>query len=280
MTEWQKRRITTVTSEATLVQTLQQLGVQATDSCLVHTALSQLGYVPGGEQAVVGALKTVFKHGNLVMPAQTADYSDPQFWEMPPTTPAAASAIHAAMPGFDPELSPVHFIGKTPEYFRTLPGTKRSEHPLCSMCAWGPLASQICVTTTFDQPFGANGPLQKLYDLDAKIIFLGTDYETCTALHLAESTIGRPQFYSTAPLALEGGTQWVRFIDVPLDPYDDFTTVGLAFEAAHPEALQQKPLATSRIAVLQMRPLVDFARTYYRQKDQTQQELLRGIRAI
>lgn len=275
MSAWQQKPITAVVTAQELQDQLLALGLQATDSCLVHTALSQFGYIPGGEQTVVSVLKRVLRQGNLVMPAQTADYSDPGDWEWPPAVPAAVQRIRASMPPFDRRLSPTHFIGKTPEYFRTLLGTVRSGHPLYSLCAWGQNSVEICETTTYDLPFGPASPLQKLYALDGKIVMLGTGYESCTALHLAESTINRPQFTEVAPVAQGDQTVWTTFKNVALEPYDDFKALGTRFEQAHPRAVQRMTVAPGTITVVALRPLIDFARDYYRQKDRRHPDRLR-----
>lgn len=275
MSAWQKQPITAVVTAQELQDQLLALGLRETDSCLVHTSLSQFGYIPGGEQTVVSVLKRVLRQGNLVMPAQTADYSDPSYWEAPAASPAAVQRIRASMPPFDRRLSPTHFIGKTPEYFRTLPGTVRSGHPLYSLCAWGQNSVELCETTTYDLPFGPASPLQKLYALDGKVVMLGTDYASCTVLHLAESTINRPQFTEEAPVWQDDRPVWVPFKNVALEPYDDFNALGARFEQAHPQAVQRITVAPGTITVVAIRPLVDFARDYYRQKDRRHPARLR-----
>lgn len=79
MTNWQEREITRVTTATDLYDLFDRLGLRATDSCLVHTSLSAFGYIPGGEQTLVTALKTTLSQGNIVMPAQSADYTDPRY---------------------------------------------------------------------------------------------------------------------------------------------------------------------------------------------------------
>jgi len=268
MTNWQEREITRVTTATDLYDLFDRLGLRATDSCLVHTSLSAFGYIPGGEQTLVTALKTTLSQGNIVMPAQSADYTDPREWLYPPVRQDLQAKVMAGMPAYDRTLTPCHFIGITPEYFRALPDTQRSGHPTCSMTAWGRNAAQICATSTLDLPFGAQGPLQKLYDLNAKVVCLGTDFETATALHLAESTIGRPVFEEQAPISVAGKPQWRSYQMVELEPYDDFNAMGAAFCQAHPEQVIQQPLGQHHQArAIGMRALVDFARAYYRAKD-------------
>lgn len=267
MRNWKHHKITTVLTGQALHDQLVALGVTPTDSLMVHTALSHFGFIPGGEQTVVSVFKALVPQGNIVMAAQTADLSDPAEWELPPADGPSIEKIRAAMPAFDRDASPIHFIGKTPEYFRTLPGTRRSDHPLMSVCAWGRDSATIVHTTSNDLPFGDQGPLQKLYDLDAKIVALGTDYESCTALHLADSTIGRPTHTEEAPVLRNGQVVWEGYQNVDLEPYDDFNLMGAYFEEAHPDAVKSASIAQGTIAVLPMRPLIDFARDFYRQKD-------------
>lgn len=270
-TNWNQREIQTVTTATDLQRLFAQLGLTATDTCLVHTALSAFGFIPGGEQTLVSALKATLNQGNIAMPAQTADWSDPTDWGNPPVRPDLQAKVIAGMPAFDRDLTPCHMIGVTPEYFRTLPDTQRSNHPTCSMTAWGRDAAAICATTTFDLPFGAQGPLQKLYDLDAKVLCLGTPFENATAIHLADSTLDRPTHLERAPIKINGQTKWISFQMAPLEPYDDFNEMGAAFMAAYPQAVQEATIGDHRTArVMSMRQLVDFARTYYRAKDAAQ----------
>ena len=243
--------------------------VAKTDSCIVHTSLSAFGYIPGGERTIVKALKDIFSEGNIVMAAQTADLSDPAEWGAPPATEQAQMIIKENMVPFDKNETPIHYIGKTPEYFRTSDGVKRTNHPLYSMCAWGRDADHICRNRKYDMPFDWDSPLGDLYKLDAKVIMLGTDYESCTALHLADSTIDRPLLEETAPVKNEKGErEWITFKNVDeLDKYDDFNEFGTYFEEHYPEAIVKIPIYKGFVRIIQMRQLVDSAQIYYRKKD-------------
>lgn len=79
MANWNEREITRVTTATDLYDLFDRLGLRATDACLVHTSLSAFGYIPGGEQTLVTTLKTTLAQGNIVMPAQSADYTDPRY---------------------------------------------------------------------------------------------------------------------------------------------------------------------------------------------------------
>ncbi|MBS1011933.1 AAC(3) family N-acetyltransferase [Levilactobacillus brevis] len=267
MTNWQEREITRVTTAIDLYDLFDRLGLRATDSCLVHTSLSAFGYIPGGGADVGDGAQNDLVSRQYCDAGPVGRLYRPTRMAVSPVRQDLQAKVMAGMPAYDRTLTPCHFIGITPEYFRTLPDTQRSGHPTCSMTAWGRNAAQICATPTLDLPFGAQGPLQKLYDLNAKVVCLGTDFETATANHLAESTIGRPVFEEQAPISVAGKPQWRSYQMVELEPYDDFNVMGAAFCQAHPEQVTQQPLGQHHQArALGMRALVDFAREYYRKK--------------
>lgn len=99
---WEQQTITTVTAGSQLHKALLSIGLQPTDSCIVHTRMSAFGFIPGGEQAVVSVLKKVLADGDIIMPAQSTDLSSPEGWGYPPVDPSLISSVHAALPAFDP----------------------------------------------------------------------------------------------------------------------------------------------------------------------------------
>ncbi|OYR94733.1 AAC(3) family N-acetyltransferase [Lactobacillus taiwanensis] len=264
-----KEKINYVTSVQEIENILRQY-IKSTDSCEIHTSLSAFGYIPGGEQAIVTMLKNVLCNGNIMMPAQTNDLTDPSEWGNPAVTLSAQEKIRKYILPFDLEKSSIQMIGRTPEYFRTSKGVKRSNHPLYSVCVWGKDAKIICKKRTFDMPFGKNSPLYDLYKLNAKIIMLGTDYESCTALHLADSTINRPMLEEKAPIrGRDGKTKWITFKNVDeLDKYDDFNEFGKYFEKKYSDSIVKVPIYKGYIRIIPMKLLVDTARDYYQVKDQ------------
>lgn len=269
---WHERTITTVTTGGQLREALRAVGLRPSDSCLVHVSLSAFGFIPGGTQTVVDALKDVLREGDIMMPAQTADITDPADWCAPPVEPSLVAAVRDALPAYDPQTTPVTGIGLTPEYFRSLPGTLRSGHPTCSMSVWGRHAAWLADchrNGDYDMPFGENSPLAKLVELDGTVVFLGTGFNTCTALHYAESTIGRPHIRESAPVRRADGTgvEWVSFDNIELEPYDDFEAFGERFLKRHADVVRSVALNGGVIRAFPMRVLVDSARTYWREAD-------------
>lgn len=156
-------------------------------------------------------------------------------------------------------------MGVTAEYFRTLPDVVRSNHPLYSFSVWGKDANWICNDRYNNAPFGRESPLQKLYDLDAKCLFLGTDFKTCTAIHYAESTIGRPITYDETAVLINGKRKWVKIPNYPLEPYDDFLELGAQFIRDYP--VKTADLPKGKIQCFSMRALINFDTNYYLMKD-------------
>ncbi|GHA15083.1 hypothetical protein GCM10010389_62130 [Streptomyces echinoruber] len=113
-----------------LAAELGALGVESGETLLVHSSLSSLGWVCGGAVAVVqGLLDALGPGGTLVVPTQTGDLSDPALWNNPPVPEEWWPAIRAAMPAYDPRITPSHGVGVIPETVRTWPGALRSAHP-------------------------------------------------------------------------------------------------------------------------------------------------------
>lgn len=261
--------IENITTKNDFEDALHTLGINPSDKCIVHTALSKFYYVPGTSETVVDALEEMLSNGTLIMPSQVSDNCDPATWMYPPVRKDLIQKVRDAMPPYNLKTSVTIGIGKTPEYFRTSPGVYRSNHPYLPLAIWGKNAASLAATQPMDLPYGAKSPLDYLYQNNGKTIFLGTDYETCTILHLAESTINRKLYdYSAATGRDENGkTIWTTYKNVDLDSYDDFNDLGAAFEEKYPNEWSQVKLGHGIIKVINIHPLIDFARQWFIEKD-------------
>lgn len=137
---------------------------------LVHSSLSAFGYIEGGAETLLTALIATCKKYNitLVMPAHS-DGTDTEESEV-----------------YDTALSSCKKMGIVSETFRTMKGVSRSAHPHLSFCAKGALSQKIIRKHKCETGLGQESPLEKLYQMNSLVLMLGTGYDTCTALHLAE----------------------------------------------------------------------------------------------
>jgi aminoglycoside 3-N-acetyltransferase len=104
---------------------LRELGIRPGAVVLAHGSLGRLGWVHGGEEAVIDALlSAVGSEGTVCMPTVSYGRYGPRH---PP-------------PPFDPART-AGMAGRISERFRQRDGVIRSLHPTHSVAASGPLAA-------------------------------------------------------------------------------------------------------------------------------------------
>lgn len=220
----------------TLVRDLSALGLHAGMTVLVHSSLSSLGWVCGGEQAVVLAIEEVVRpYGTLVMPAHSGGLSDPSGWENPPVPETWWEEIRRAMPAFDPELTPTRGMGKIPECFRGQKEVLRSRHPQFSFAAWGEHSVEVLSDQSLDFGLGEQSPLARVYDLDGWVLLLGAGHESNTSLHLSEHRADYPSkrvVTCSSPVVIDGHRRWKSYREINYDS-SDFGEIGKDFEQRH-----------------------------------------------
>ncbi|MGM9988585.1 MAG: aminoglycoside N(3)-acetyltransferase [Bacillaceae bacterium] len=254
----------------TIKKDLQALGVKKGMTLLVHSRLSSIGWVCGAEQAVIEALQEVLTtEGTLIMPAHSGHLSDPKDWCNPPVPEDWWETIRMMMPAFDKELTPTSGIGKIPEIFRTYPNVLRSNHPQTSFCAWGKHAEMITENHPLSFSLGVNSPLEKIYNLDGDVLFIGTNYDTHTSFHLSEyAQVGFEIQVVAAPIVENDVRVWKTFHELAYDT-DLFPTIGRAFEESYPVKTGMIGQATCRL--FKQRASVDFGRAFYKNKTRGEQ---------
>lgn len=237
---------------------LALLGVRPGEVLMVHTSLSSIGWVCGGAQALVEALlAAVGPEGTLVMPAHTVGNTEPAHWRRPPVPPAWHTMIRRNMPAFEADKTPAWRLGATAELFRTWPGTLRSNHPVGSTCANGPMAERITSRQPLTPMWGMDSPLGALYELDARVLLIGVGYSRCTCLHLAE--VQAPDMpretYGTAMLE-NGQRVWKTYEDFDYGSYP-YGPIGQRYEDEGNAVVGK--IGNAKAHLCKVRPLVEYA---------------------
>ncbi len=220
---------------AQILSDLKKLGLAAGDTVLVHSSLSSLGWVAGGEQAVVEALlQAVLPSGTLVMPTHSSHLTEPRLWQNPPVPESFWEIIRAETPAYNPYLTPTCGMGAIVNCFLRVPGVFRSSHPTHSFAAFGDKAAQIISSHSLEDGMGENSPLARLVELNAKILLLGVGFESCTMLHLAEVRANysdKGSMLQGSPMMVDKQRLWVEYRELNYNS-DDFVNLGDDFLAA------------------------------------------------
>ena len=251
-----------VIDEATLTQEFRALGIGPGEILLTHSSLRRVGPVRGESRAVVRALRAALgPDGTLVVPAFTPENSDTSRAYRQRIEGCAEEQIEElrrSMPPYDPRRTPAPSMGRLAEEVRTLPGALRSDHPQTSFAAVGPLARAIVSGHSPDCHLGERSPLARLYEEEAKVLFLGVGFSSCTAFHLAEYRVpDRPVQEYHCVVRVRGERTWWSYTDVALDD-TDFALLGSSFERS---AASVTAGAVGRAAarLFSLRDAVDYA---------------------
>jgi aminoglycoside 3-N-acetyltransferase len=247
---------------------LRALGVQPGHTVMLHNSLKSFNaFIPGGPEAVLLAVFDVLgDDGTVMMAAQSSNNSDPAHWSRPPVPEEWWAAIRAEMPPYDPRTTRTDGLGALAEYFRTAPGTRRTDHPNLSFCARGRHAASLTATQPWDAPFGEDSPLGRFVALGGYVLLLGVGHAANTTLHLAEHRATWPSkrgMTQGASVWREGRQQWVTLDETVDYDNDDFEQIGEAYE----RSIGYTPARVGEAATryLQAAPLVAFATTWMRE---------------
>ena len=168
---------------------LVALGVRAGDVVMLHASLRKLGLarsqgVQAGAEQLFDALEAaVGPSGTLLMVLGTEYPLDTV--NLKPV--AERAALLAGSPPFDFLGAPVlPEVGWVAEAFRRRPGTLVSNNPSGRFGARGARAEELLRDQPWNDYYGPGSPLERLCRAGGRILRLGADLETVTALHYAE----------------------------------------------------------------------------------------------
>ena len=225
------KTITNCITHQELIEQLRFHGVRAGMVIEVHAALSSLGYVVGGAQAVIDALIEVVGYsGTILMSLQTGNNSEPTYWRNPPIAYDLVQKIRKNTPIFNKKDSDTLGMGAIVENFRRREGVVVSNHPRNSYVAWGKYAKLLCNRHSLHFSLSEESPTARLTELKGYVLLLGCDYDCCTVMHLAEyRTDCRPILVQGSSVEIEGKQVWKKHLDMDINSVD-FLKIGKRME--------------------------------------------------
>lgn len=220
-----------------LKEELIKLGLENGMKILVHVSLSKIGNVEAGPETLISAMKEVITDdGIIVMPAYNS-YGD-----------------------YKPNLSIVN------EFFKNQADIIRTNQIIAAFAVWGKEKEKIAANIEYTEKglsfeAGEKSTLARLYDNNGWSLMLGTDYSTCTIMHLAENRAEWPsKIIFTEEYLLPDGKR-VQFHDVAYQD-EDFNMIGDAFESIYKNdisALKTGRIGKADCKLINQRIFVDFA---------------------
>jgi aminoglycoside 3-N-acetyltransferase len=148
---------------------MERLGVTKDDILFVHADLPHLGQLEGGVEMVTHILRA--SCACVVMPTFNFEFCDTGKFDIQ-NTPSALGVLSEA----------VRLRGR------------RTSHPTESVSAWG--RGQVGITLgDVSCAYDPGGAFERLYQMDAKLLFLGVENYNETMIHYAERIAGVPYRY-------------------------------------------------------------------------------------
>nr|WP_188260235.1 aminoglycoside 3-N-acetyltransferase [Azospirillum tabaci] len=227
-------------TRASLREDAERLGVGPGDIVMVHAAMSRVGPLLNGPDALIGALLDASSPDGTIL-AYT-DW-DTRYDGLLDENGRVAEEWRAHVPPFHPAASrAARENGVLAEFIRTWPGARRSGNPGASVAAIGARAEWMTADHPLDYGYGPGSPLAKLVDAGGKVLMVGAPLDSMTLLHHAEHLSrvpGKRIRRCEVPFATAAGTRW-RMIEefetaVPVVPgldEDCFATIVTDFLAA------------------------------------------------
>ena len=234
----------TVLTQDRLVAGFSALGLPAGSVVLVHSALSRLGWVQGGADALIDALLVaVGEDGTVLVPTLTGEETH--------------SPHHP--PVFDVVNTPC-WTGRVPETFRRRAEAIRSVHPTHSVAAIGAAAEELTrehihSLTPCDElsPYGKLARMEQGY-----VLLLGVDHRANTMLHHVEELAGVDYHMQAemtcATLIVNGETRQRLYFLHRWDTPRNFNIVDPLLTERGIQKVMQIGAATARL--IRARPLV------------------------
>jgi aminoglycoside 3-N-acetyltransferase len=174
-----------------LAEGFRQLGVKPGDTVMLHASVRAVGPIAGGPDQIHLALKDALgPDGTLMMYAGCPDHYDEV--GRGHLTPDEERELLEKLPAFDAATArSARDNGSLVELLRTFPDSLVNDH-VARFVVWGRRASELIAEQPWDFAYGTGSALEKLAELDGRILLLGSDPDAVTFLHYAEHLVDVP----------------------------------------------------------------------------------------
>ncbi|HHU61893.1 MAG: AAC(3) family N-acetyltransferase [Bacillota bacterium] len=225
---------------------IERFNIKPQDTLLIHSSMKAVGEVEGGADTILDIFIELLKDGLFILPTHTWD------------------RINSNNRVFD-VVNTSSCVGILTELFRKRPGVVRSWHPTHSVAALGKDALEyIQGEEQIDTPCRRDGCWGKLYDRDAKILFLGALTTRNTIIHGAEEWANIPDRLTEKPEDLQIRTPDGKIIDRTMyrhaSPAGDISqNYGILEVPLEKRGILTRGKIGSATSVLvEVRPMIDF----------------------
>lgn len=169
-----------------LLHQLKDMGIEPTDSVMLHSSMKAIGNVEGGADAVIDVFMDYLKDGLFMTPTHT--------WKQMSTEYCV----------FDPQKEP-SCVGIIPDLFWRREGVYRSLHPTHSIAAYGaglksvPARDYVLGDENFHTPCDPAGCFGRLKNVRAKILLAGVTHTRNTYIHSIEESFDVKERFTEKP---------------------------------------------------------------------------------
>ena len=197
-------------TRASMAADFRRLGVRAGATVMLHASIRRVGPIAGGPDQIHLALKDALTEaGTLMMYASCPEYYDEVGRGHLPVE--QEQALLQSLPAFDAATArSARDNGALVELLRTWPGSLVNDH-VARFVVWGRQARHLISTQPWDWAFGHGSALDRLVELDGRILLLGSDTDAVTFLHHAEHIVDVPDKRVArfkVPVLVDGRRVW------------------------------------------------------------------------
>ena len=194
-----------------LTEGFQRLGLKEGDQVVLHASLKSIGDVDGGAAMVLHRLlKVLGKSGTLAMPTFTSVARHSSLHDNYTKRGCWCEGKESRHLPFIPELQPDKNLGEIAHRLCSWPSSVRSRNPAYSFVAVGNESDHLTHNSPLQDPLQ---PLKTLLKRNPKIVTLGVNLESVTALHLAEQRYLPDKFFTERALTVTSkGQTWVDVV--------------------------------------------------------------------